>query len=285
MAGMLRRIGGWVGLAALVLLPGTALAKKNRYVFVHDRSSPGGIYAWRMDKDGSLTSIDGSPFPLIDQGGVCSGNCETMAYSPKRKTLYTGGPMGVSAWTVNKDGTLTSVPGSPFKPGGSDFLGTGVVQAGKRVFVYSSSFDGGNVYGWETNKDGSLVELAASPFPSGDGPSGLATRKKLVFVANQEEGSLSSFVAKKDGTLVPSPSSPIFPPNVNFTASVYPNSSGKVLYTFDDDQLLRAFAVDKKTAALTQLADSPFETTVGGDLISKGVLVTKKFAYPVSQDP
>jgi hypothetical protein len=282
MAGMLRQIGGLVGLAALVLLPGPALAK-NQYVYVHDRSSPGGIYAWRMDKDGSLTSIDGSPFPLIDQGGACRGNCQTMAYSPKRKVLYTGGPMGVSAWTVNKDGTLTSVPGSPFEPGtGGDFLGTGIVQAGKRVFVYASSFDDGSVYGWETNKDGSLVELAASPFPSGDGPSGLATRKKFVFVANENDGSLSSYVAKKDGTLVPSPSSPFFPPNVGFTASVYPTASGKVLYPFDDAQLVRGFSVAKKTAELTQLSDSPFATAVGGDPFSQGVLVTKKFAYAIS---
>ncbi len=52
---------------------------------------------------------------------------------------------------MNKDGTITSVAGSPFSPGtGGDFLGTGVVQAGKRVFVYAASYDDGNVYGWET---------------------------------------------------------------------------------------------------------------------------------------
>jgi hypothetical protein len=71
---------------------------------------------------------------------------------------------------------------------------------------------------------------------------------------------------------------------VNFTASVYPDAKGKVLYTFDDAQLLRAFAVDKKTAALTQLTDSPWETMVGGDVLSAGVLVTKKFAYAISRD-
>jgi hypothetical protein len=107
----------------------------------------------------------------------------------------------------------------------------------------------------------------------------------LVFVANEEDGSLSSYVAQKDGTLVPSPSSPFFPPSVNFTYNVSPDSRGKVLYTFDDAMLVRAFAVDKKTAELTQLTDSPFPSVVGGDILSKGVLVTKKFAYAISLDP
>jgi hypothetical protein len=237
---------GWMGLAVLVSAPGLAAAKQ-QYVYVHDRRDGGGIFAWAMDKQGGLTSIVGSPFALVDTpGGGCGGNCQTMAYSPKRKTLYAGGPTGVSAWTVNKDGTLTSVTGSPFSPGtGSDFLGTGVVEADKRVFVYSSSYNDGNVYGWEAQDDGSLVELAASPFPAGDGPDGLAT--------------------------------PFFPPNVDFFYNVAPDWKGKVLYIDDGANGIRAFAVDKKTAALTELDGSPFAAVVGG----AGVLVTKKLAWAI----
>ena len=271
----LRTMVGWLGLVVLLGTPGLAAAKR-QFVYVHDRSDTGGIYAWEMDKQGGLTSIAGSPFALAEAGGGCGGNCQTMAYSSKRKTLYAGGPTGVSAWTVNKDGTLTLVAGSPFSPGtGGDFLGTGVVQSGKRVFVYSSSFADDNVYGWEADNDGSLTELAASPFPSGDGPDGLATRKKFVFVANENNGSLASFVADKDGTLVPSPSSPFFPPNADFMYNVSPDWSAKVLYVDDGANGIRAFAVDKKTAALTELTDSPFATVLGG----AGVLVTKKLAY------
>jgi len=279
----LRTIAGWIGVAVLVSTPGLASAKKQQFVYVHDRQDGGGIYAWSMDKHGGITSIAGSPFPLVDPGGICGGNCQTMAYSPKRKTLYTGGPSGVSAWTVNKDGTLTSVPGSPFSPGvGSDFLGTGVVEVGKRVFVYSASFDDGNVYAWEANDDGSLTELAASPFPSGTGPDGLAVRKKFVFVANESDGSLSSFVAGKDGTLVPSPTSPFFPPNVDFFWNTSPDVKGKVLYVDDGANGIRAFAVDKKTAELTQLEGSPFATDLGG----AGVMVSKKFAWSIGfNDP
>ncbi|HWP65301.1 MAG TPA: hypothetical protein VNO26_05250 [Candidatus Limnocylindria bacterium] len=273
----------WLALAVLTALPARAVAKQ-QFVYVHDRSAPGGIRAWAMDKDGRLTSVAGSPFVLVDQGGGCSGNCQTMAYSPKRKTLYTGGPTGVSAWTVAPNGSLTLVPGSPFSPGaGGDFLGTGVVEIGKRVFVYAASYADNNVYGWEAQPDGSLAELAASPFAAGVGPDGLAVRKKLVFVANEGDSgaspsSLSSYVAATDGTLVPAPGSPFTPNDVNFIYNLSPDARGKVVYADDFEVGIRAFAVDNKTAQLTEIAGSPFETVLGG----LGVLVTKKLAYALS---
>jgi len=266
-------------LVALLLgAPGTGLAKKN-FVYVHDRSAGGGIYGWTLDKDGGLTSVAGSPFPLVDAGGSCTGNCQTMAYSTKRKILYTGGPTGVSGWTVNKDGTLTSVPGSPFSPGaGGEFRGTGVVQAGKRVFVYAASFNDGGVFVFEADPDGVLTELAGSPFASGDGATGLATNKKSVFVVNQTAGTISSYVAEKDGTLTPAPGSPYTPVDVQSIYNVSPDSKGKVIYVSDGVDAVRAFEVEKKTARLTELDTSPFAAVAGG----AGVLITKKLLYAVS---
>jgi len=280
-----RFVGMTVALGITLGAPAAALAK-NQYVYVHDRSIGGGIYAWVLDKNGGLTSVAGSPFPLVDQltdpNDTCGGNCETMAYSPKRKTLYTGGPTGVSGWTVNKDGTLTSVAGSPFDPGaGGNFFGTGVVEMGKRVFVYAASYVDGGVYAWETQSDGSLTELSASPFSSGLFADGLATRKKFVFVANEGSdviaSSISSWVAQKDGTLLPAPGSPFTPLGADFIYNTTPDQRGKVLYADDGSNGIRAFAIDKKTAALTELTDSPFAASAGG----AGVLVTKKFAYAV----
>jgi 6-phosphogluconolactonase (cycloisomerase 2 family) len=266
---------------------GAALAKKQKFVYVHDRQFDGGIFAWSMDKNGGLTSVAGSPFPLVDPilnpANRCGGNCQTMAYSSKRKTLYTGGPTGVSAWTVNKDGTLTSVAGSPFLAGGGgDFLGTGVVEVGKRTFVYAASFDDGNVYGWEAQDDGTLLLLSAAPWPAGLGPDGLATRKKFVFVANEGDfdinvlSSISSYVAQKDGSLVAAPGSPFTPSNASFIYNTSPDLKGKVLYVDDGSNGVRTFTIDKKTAALSELG-TPIVADTGG----AGVLVTKKLAYVV----
>jgi hypothetical protein len=145
------------------------------------------------------------------------------------------------------------------------------------VFVYSASYDDGSVYAWESNSDGSLIELAGSPFASGAGPDGLATRKKFVFVANEDEGSIASYVAAKDGTLLPAPGSPLTPLGVDFIYNVTPDLRGKVLYADDGSNGVRAFAIDKKTAALTEIIGSPFAALTGG----AGVLVTKKFLYAV----
>lgn len=280
-----RRLGALAALALVLAAPAAALAKRT-LVYVHDRKAGGGIYAFSMSKFGVLAALPGSPFPLVDDGPdeefACLGSCQTMAYSPKRKTLYTGGPAGVSAWTVAVDGTLVSVPGSPFAPdSGGDFLGTGVVEAGKRVFVYAAAYADGNVYGWEAAADGSLVELGGSPFASGLDPDGLATRKKFVFVANEGDeftpSSISSYVAATDGTLVPAATSPLVPPNVPFFYNVFPDARGKFLYVDGGVTGIHVFAIDKTTAALAPIAGSPFATLTFG----AGVLVTKRIAYAV----
>jgi 6-phosphogluconolactonase (cycloisomerase 2 family) len=271
-------IAAAVTMTAALLAPSAALARK--FVYVHDRQLGGGIWGFEMTKQGDLSTIPGSPFPLVDEpiSGNCGGHCQTMAYSSKRKTLYAGGETGVSGWTVNKDGTLTLVPGSPFAPGAAtSFLGTGVVQSGKRVFVYAASFDADGIFGWEADKDGSLAQLAASPFTAGDGPDGLATRKKLVFVANESAGSISSFVAEKDGTLIDAPGSPVAPAPLDFIYNVSPDPAGKRLYVADDAGVVHAFAVDKKTAGLTPLAGSPFATASGN--AKTGAIVTKKLLW------
>jgi 6-phosphogluconolactonase (cycloisomerase 2 family) len=280
-----RFVGVVVALGVTVGGPAAALAKQ-KFVYVHDRQTDGGIYGWSMDKNGGLTSLAFSPFPLVDGGGNCGGNCQTMAYSPKRKTLYAGGATGVSAWTVSKDGGLTLVPGSPFVPGGGDFLGTGVVEAGKRVFVYSVSFDDGGIYAWEANQDGSLTELAGSPFAAGTDPVGLATRKKFVFVANEGDdltaSSISSYLAAGDGTLLPAAGSPLTPLGVDFIYNASPDGRGKFLYADDGVNGIRALTIDKKTAALSEIVGSPIPTVLGGT----GVLVTKKLTYSVGfEDP
>jgi 6-phosphogluconolactonase (cycloisomerase 2 family) len=263
---------------ALVGAPGVVFAKRT-FVYVHDRRDGGGIWGFEMDKNGELTSL-GLPAPHPDTTlSGCVGNCQTLVYSTKRKTLYAGGDTGVSGWTVNKDGSLTSL-GGPFVPnGGGDFLGTGVLQKGKNVFVYSSSFNDNSVYGFEAQKDGQLAQLAGTPVPTDTGPVGLAVRKKFVFVANEGGGSISSFLASKDGSLLDAPGSPVTPNLLLHVFNVDPDPKGKHLYVADDVGGIHSFRVDKKTGALDEHPDSPFATQFAG--FKNGVIVTKKFVWAV----
>jgi 6-phosphogluconolactonase (cycloisomerase 2 family) len=273
----------WTGNLALLAVTGVLLAPvmasaKRTFVYVHDRRAGGGIWGFEMDKDGELTSL-GLPTPHADALATCTGNCQTMAYSTKRKMLYAGGDTGVSGWTVNKDGSLTSL-GGPFVPsGGGDFVGTGVMQVGKRVFVYANSHADNSVYGFEAQQDGQLSQLVGTPVPVDDGPIGLAVRKKFVFVANEAGGSISSFLASKDGTLTDAPGSPVTPNLLLHIFNVDPDPKGKFLYVADDVGGVHSFRVDKKTAALDEHPDSPFATQFAG--FKNGAVVTKKFLWAI----
>lgn len=277
-----------VVLAVAVVLAGAggAQAGKKTFIYVHDRDVGGGIYGFSFAK-GSLDPLPGSPWALADDGGGCGGMCQTMAYASKRKMLVTGGLNGITSWTVNKDGTLAVSPGSPGAPvPGGDVLGTGVVQIGKRVFVYGAAYDLDRVVAFELLADGQFVAMADAALPVGSGPDGLQTRKKLVFVVNENTGTVATWVAQKDGTLVAAPGSPLALPLVGFVFNPSPDPKGKWLYVHDDGDndggRIHAFSVSKKTGALSPVAGTPFLTFPVGD--KTGLAVAKKRVFAMDYE-
>jgi 6-phosphogluconolactonase (cycloisomerase 2 family) len=264
-------------LALLATLAAAAPAWSGTYVFVHDRGAVNQVHAFSLAKDGGLAPVTGTPFASTDPivGGVdlCAGLCRTMAGDAKSGRLFTSGQSGVSVWDVGEDGGLSLVPGSPFGGTGALF-GVAAVRVGKRVFVYAAEFDLDRLRGFEVQADGALVELPSSPYPAGDGPNGIAAAKRLVF-ATSEDGFVASYVVGDDGALAPAPGSPLAldPPPV-FVFNATPDAKGKLLYVVDDgfdDPVNDAndlpvsvygFTVDRKTAALTPAAGSPFDTSM-----------------------
>jgi hypothetical protein len=232
-----------------------------------------------MDKGGNLTPLPNSPFAIVDLPGSCGGLCQTMAYSSKRKVLVTSGPTGVTSWIVAKDGSLSPVTGSPFSSGaGSDYLGTAVVQAGKRAFAYSASFATDEAHGFEIMSDGTLAALPVAPGSTGVGPVGMEARKRRLFVADQDGLSVSTFAVGKDGALTPAPGSPLALPGAAFFFAVNPDPKGKRLYVHDEGDdtggQIYGFNVDKRSAALTPVSGSPFRTFPVGQ--KTGLAVAKK---------
>jgi hypothetical protein len=292
------RTGRWLGCLALALvITGVAGAPpaeaKRTYVYLHDRQMNGGIYGWQMDKKGRLTELPGSPWALVDDGGGCGGACQTMAYSSKRKMLVTGSPNGVTSWVVAKDGTLSVPPGSPAVVNGADFLGTGVVQIKKRVFVYAASFPNDEIHIFELEEGGLLTALGTASLPPGSRPDGLETRKKVVFAANEGDtdlavpSSVATFVAQNDGSLVAAPGSPYAIPDVDFVFNVWPDPKGKRVYVYDDGietagSVIHGWNVNKKTGALTPIDGSPFDAFPDGP--KAGLAVSKKLIFAIDYD-
>jgi hypothetical protein len=284
----------------LVGVPGAdARSKKTTYVYLHDRQPGGGIFGFTMDRKGRFTSLPGSPWGLVDDGGACFGPCQTMDYSPSRGMLVTGGPNGVTAWIMADDGTLSVAPGSPASLPGAEIFGTGVAEVGGRVFVYGSSYVGDAIVALELAADGQLTTLAGATLPVNSFPDGLATRGNLVFVANEGSfwsdppivpfvpSSIAVFVAQSDGSLVPAPGSPFAIPDVDFVFNVWPDPTGTRVYVYDDGidtngSVIHGWDVNPTSGALTSLAGSPFAAYPAGP--KAGLAVSKKLLYAVDLD-
>ena len=112
-----------LAIALLLLVAPTAAAGKSNYVYLHDRGTPSQILAFEWLSDGSLEPIAGSPFAANDDGGFCGGLCQTLTWSNSNKALFAGGPLGIAAFKVKKNGKLKLIDGSPFGPGSGEFFG------------------------------------------------------------------------------------------------------------------------------------------------------------------
>jgi 6-phosphogluconolactonase (cycloisomerase 2 family) len=246
-------------LLALLALAPAALAG-DLFVYVHNRAVSGTVGGFRLDtKTGELTELDGSPWPITDDGGNCGGMCETMdsARVGSHRFLLTGGVTGVTPWILNKDGTLTELPAKT-AGGAGEWLGVTSVKKGGHVFVYANENTGSKVHGFELAKDGTLTELPDSPWDTGSGNDGIDSGKDLVVVMNEDDNSYSVFKVQKGGALVEAPGSPMsFPTDFSFNVGV--DKTGRHVYSPADNQDIFGFVADKKTGELTALDNSPFD--------------------------
>ena len=257
-----------LGLAAIT--PRDAESAGGRSVaFIYDR--PGGfngmVCALTVDKNGVMTAVPGSPFdtnnPTVN---VCSFDapCQSLGYSPKKDLLFVAGGQGISVFRVPKSGILTLVPGSPFGTTVDTFgfIGLTVSEQRKRVFVYATESLQNQIRGFECF-NGTLVELPGSPFPAGLGPVGIDAAKKCLCVMNFFDGTLSSYQIAANGSLAPAPGSPVAVTGGSDAITCSMDLKGKAVYVGDQGAAqVHAFAVNKKTCALTAVPGSPFAAAV-----------------------
>lgn len=274
-------------LVSSMALHAPAAGGKPQFVYVHDRSDSELVFAWRLDGDGSLTSLEGSPFPGSATGDDCSGHCQTMAASAKKRMLFTGATGGVTAWRIGADGGLSVVEGSPFGPGSGAFIGVAVVEKGKNTFVYSSEVSADRVRGFVVQEDGTLDEMGGSPWDAGPTPLGMVASKKGVFTVNSGDSTVSSWVVAKDGALLAPPGDP-FDVDTDFTYNLAVDPNGKILYVPDcATGLIRNFRVNTKTGELSvapgEGAGSGLQDVCSGLIISKKNLVAVSFNEPEDQ--
>ncbi|HET6253205.1 MAG TPA: beta-propeller fold lactonase family protein [Puia sp.] len=131
--------------------PGNPIEDGGRIVYVisndyHDNANA--VLAYRRKPDGTLASLPGSPFPTHGAGLAnpkqVLGPDDTddpLVISDDGRFLFAvnGGSNTIAVFSINPDGTLVPVPGSPFPSGGQ--TPCSVAINGRFVYVANKAFD------------------------------------------------------------------------------------------------------------------------------------------------
>ncbi len=160
-------------------------------------STGDGLYGFSIDSaTGTLTAVPGSPF---DSSVAFSGS----AANPTSQYLYASTliPNGVMAYSIQSDGSLLTLPGSPYTDPNSPF-DVAIEPSGRFVYVVNY---GGGVSGWAIASDGSLTSLPGSPYSTGgDASNSIAASAdgRAIIVDNQAQSTTASLAIQSDGSLL-----------------------------------------------------------------------------------
>ncbi|MGH3243274.1 MAG: beta-propeller fold lactonase family protein [Spirillospora sp.] len=142
---------------------GSDITPDGRFIYVASTGSDA-VYAFRIAPDGSLSPVQGSPFPTATFP-------EDAAVTPDGRHLYVTSPnhddtttRNVTAFSIGRDGTLRTVPGSPFESGRAS-VGITPSRDGRNLYV--SNFESHDLASYNIGKAGVLDQIPGSPIPTG----------------------------------------------------------------------------------------------------------------------
>ncbi len=266
---MSRRLHLWLSLPLLPALAGTlalcsvpgapgAEAASRVFVFAHSRGDSR-VYGYQMDSRGKLKQLPNSPFNGGDDGGAFLGQCQSIAYSAKRKLLFVGGLTGLSVMRVATSGNLTRIPQEPV--GGGDTVSTGVVELRNSTFVYAVDYDANAVRGYRVSSNGSLTPVPGEPIATLNGPASMAVSRDKLYIVNEANKTVSAFKVQANGSLVEAPGSPYAvgtnPASLVFSAQV--SADFKYLMVPDDENAVVQVFLINADASLSPVVGSPFD--------------------------
>ncbi|HEY6293130.1 MAG TPA: beta-propeller fold lactonase family protein [Terriglobia bacterium] len=231
------------------------------FLFVANQGS-GDIDAFSIDQStGNLgflaaTAIVQQPSPPAPP--VPGAHPNSMAISPNGNLLLTADPVlgEVAAFSVDSNGGLTEVAGSPFVIGGGATPTFITVDPSSR-FAYVSDPAHNSILGFSMQSN-QLTPIPGSPFAAGTQPLGmtLSPQGAVLYVANRGSNNVSAFVIDSNsGALATVPGSPFA------TAGQGPNfvaaSSTFVYVTDQTTNDVSAFTIGAN-GALSPVTGSPF---------------------------
>ncbi len=260
--------------------PGTPAGLPTNVLYIENNVAVAGqnaILGYRRATDGTLSPLPGSPF-LTSGKGVSNpkqvlgpdDSDQCIALSDDRKLLFAvnGGSNTIAVFTVNADGSLTPVAGSPFASQGINPCSVGV--NGSKLYVVNKNFDpeqsstanpnytvftiGTN--GSLTPVSGSTIETAAGVAPSQvyvtPGKKVAFGADFLSFMSPTPVGSLRAFTVGADGKLTPTPGTPLAINGKGGALGLWAHPTQNVLYVgYAVDGTIGIYAYDPNTGGLT----------------------------------
>ena len=188
------------------------------FIYAPDFADPnGGIYAFLIGLDGTLSAVSGSPFPTGASSGPAS--IATFNSGPGSGSVFVAlsNTDQVAGFAASGSGTLTPFPGSPYPAGhGPSSVAT---ASGPGVgFIYALNSGDHTISGYSFDfNTGIATPISGSPFPAGTASSGLvsyapngaAMTPNVLYVADQPANSIRVFsINPATGQLTPLPGSP-----------------------------------------------------------------------------
>jgi 6-phosphogluconolactonase len=161
------------------------------------------IDSFRVDRDGRLDPAPGSPFPAQGPGPFGSEFRPTDPDQLFVSNAHGGTGNGtVSAFDVERDGTLSSIGASPFADGQTAPCWVEITHDGR--FLFTVNTGSGSISGYRIARDGTLHHLADTVVSGGKGVAAvdarLSTDGQTLYVNETQSGQIGEF-AVDGGTL------------------------------------------------------------------------------------
>jgi 6-phosphogluconolactonase len=216
----------------------------------------------------SIFSIDSVRGILTGVGSPVAvpANPQFLLVSPTSALLFVSSGTQISAFSINADGTLSPVAGSPFTVG-TDIRGMVIDPKGQ--FLYAADRGANQVASFTIQGSGVLAPVGGSPFPAGTQPMMVAIDSTGTFLYTANQGSNDSSAYKiSSGALSPIVGSPFptaGPGVVTPTQPVFVtvDATNQFLYFANTGSRdISGFTIKSTDGTLTAVTNSPFTQTI-----------------------
>ena len=217
----------------------------------------------------NISQVDGSLSP--SSLGPYSVSSAPGEFAVSGTTLYVASSSGsIFAFTINQDGSLTAVAGSPFQAG-SGLSHLAVVPSSAvpgATFLYGANTDdaNGSISAFSIATNGVLTPVGGSPFPtvSGGGPEGFFVESSFLYVALKNANSVAALAIASDGSL-----SLIAAPFAAGKGTTSLGGADGFLFAANNgDGTISSYSINTSSGSLSQVLGSPFPGAApSGDML------------------